>query len=60
MVASPQINNAEITKFSLLTSVRLGLYLWHVCLCVSISVWYLQLLFICMVRYSFMYWIHAL
>lgn len=38
MVASPQINNAEITIFSLLTSVRLGLYLWHVCLCTGTNV----------------------
>lgn len=57
MIASPQISNSEITEFSLMTSMRLGLYLWYVsvywhkCL-ISTAVW--------IVRYSFMYWIHAL
>lgn len=59
MVASPQINNAEIARFSLLTSMRLGLYLWHGCLCTGTNVCYLQLLSICIVTYSFIYWIHA-
>lgn len=60
MVASPQINNAEIAKFSLPTSMRIGLYLWHMCLCTGTNVCYLQRLSICIVTDSFIYRIHAL